>query len=528
MSRKNLPSFQLPKESVQWAIRHIHRFGDTDILPVPAEYEAVLKALDTVAGSLSAIDLNKHYFKVPRRVAVPKASGGFRVASQLSPDDAILFTALAHFIAPQIEQARISADELKSCSFRLDIKGNGQLFKPGFGYDDFNRATETHLKNTAIRFVLAVDLADFYNQISHHRIANNLEASGIATELFTTVENVVNSLASNHHSRGLPIGPAASIVFAEAAALDLDEFLKGKGVAFCRYVDDFRFFFRSEGEALSFLAEFTEVLFMNHRLATNTTKTKLWGKDVFGGEVVDQEAWEEEKKQAHLMNLIRSRSDSCEPVTVEDLTATDVNKATRKAIDELFERAEKSEPLLVGLAKFVFQRGKALKSTMFADRLIKNLDHFAPVTGDVVDYVSAVDGTNKKGLLKAVYDWLRRDSIAAGCQYMKEWAGHVSARCAPALFAKWDEFDSVAADFPTDVFNRHAPLVAARLMQRSFIRALKEKIDSQEDCAKRAIILASSVLADDEKQHWLSRFGNKNDAVFDACVNYARTHRNLI
>lgn len=297
MSRKSPLPYLLPEASIAWAIRHIDRFGDTDILPIPADYKAITADSNRVAVELGKVCLADHYAKVPRRVAVPKPSGGFRIGSQLAPDDAILFTALAHKIAPTIESSRLSSIE-GSCSYRIDIQGNGQFFVPGLGYDAFNNVTESHLREERIRFVLAVDLADYYNQISHHRIANNMNSAGLPDCDAAAVESFLNKLASNHHSRGLPIGPTASVIFAEAASLDIDQFIRDRGVRFCRYVDDFRFFFFDRVSAHTFLAEFTEMLFANHRLATNTAKTRLWAKDKYGDEIVDGEALEEAKSRS--------------------------------------------------------------------------------------------------------------------------------------------------------------------------------------------------------------------------------------
>ena len=527
MAHKSLPPFFLSEDSIKWAIRHIVRFGDTDILPAPLEFRAALIHVHEIAKRLSLLDINKHYYQVPRRVASPKPTGGFRVASQLSPSDAILFTALANFVAPQIEEARLPRSLLTSCSFRLDINANGQFFVPGFGYDDFNKATEINVRRPEIRYVLSVDLADFYNQISHHRIANNMESVGIESHTVMTVEKTLDCLASNHHSRGLPIGPAASIIFAEAATLDIDEFIRGKGVSFCRYVDDFRFFFQDKTESNTFLAQLTEVLFTNHRLATNTTKTKLWSKDAFGSEIVDGEALEEERKQLHLMAMIRSKSDSCAAVDENFISNSDRNEATRKAIDELFARAQKSEPLLVGLAKFVLQRGKALRTAEFASKLVEKLDHFAPVVTDVVDYITTIDAKNKKGLLRQVYDWLSKNSVFSNSSFMQEWTGHLAAKCVESLFPQWEDYEQSCDKLPSSVKNRYSPLAAARMMQRGFIRSLKERIDSQDEAAKRSIILSTCILADDEKKHWLSRFQQSNDVLLDACVLFARNSKTL-
>lgn len=527
---KTLEPYYLPRSSIAWAIKHLDKFGDTDIFPVPIEFQIVNKNSALAVEALSEKDLTKHQYLVPRRTAVPKSMGGFRVASQLSPIDAILFTGLAHHVSPNVEHARLSRSRQESCSFRLDLKENGQFFVPGFGFGDFNRATERHIRDPRTKFVLSVDLADFYNQISHHRIANNMESVGFDPSEFRTAEHILDRFSSNHHSRGLPIGPTASIIFAEIASLDIDSFIVGRGIKFCRYVDDFRFFFDSKEKALCFLSEFSEVLFTNHRLATNTTKTKLWSTESFNGEIIDEDLLEEEKQEAHLMAIIRSRSESCAPGDEEDTenaSPEERNEATRNAIDELFSRVESAEPLPTGLAKFVLHRGRTLKTTKFTNRLLDNLDHFIPVVGDVVNYITSIDGKNRNGYLRRTYDWLTNESIIRDCAFMHEWAGFLSSRFCDSLWSNWEEYETAVSKIPKNVVDRSTPLAAARFRNWGYIRLLKERIDAYDESSRRAIVIASCVLSDDEKKHWLSRFDKSGDIILDSCVKFARSNTSI-
>lgn len=247
---KSADRFLLAEYQYQWAIRHLSRFGDTDILPVPVEYSVVAKDCGPVSADLANRNLLEHYFRVPRRLAVPKGGIGFRIASQLHPEDTIFITALSYHVSQFVENARPPKSEHISCSFRLDLGDNGQFFEEGFGYRNFNKKTEHYISHSDVNIVLSVDIADFYSNLSHHRIANNLEAVGVSLDAVQTIESMLNQLASNHHSRGIPIGSSGAIVISEAAVLDIDEFLLKRGVKFCRYVDDFRFFFSERREAL--------------------------------------------------------------------------------------------------------------------------------------------------------------------------------------------------------------------------------------------------------------------------------------
>ncbi|MGL4401369.1 MAG: hypothetical protein ACRCXD_16005, partial [Luteolibacter sp.] len=64
---KELDPFYLPESSITWAIKHLDKFGDTDIFPIPVEFRALSKNASHVAKELSQRDLAKHQYSVPRR-----------------------------------------------------------------------------------------------------------------------------------------------------------------------------------------------------------------------------------------------------------------------------------------------------------------------------------------------------------------------------------------------------------------------------------------------------------------------------
>ncbi len=269
------------------------------------------------------------------------------------------------------------------------------------------------------------------------------------------------------------------------------------------------------------------MLFGNHRLATNTEKTMLWSKSEFGGQVYNGEALEEEYRQIELMNVVRSRSSSDEPSHPGAASGAEMNQATRRAIDELFSRVESSEPIQVGLAKFVLRRAAVLRTTKFISRLLDNLDHFLPVVGDVVDFTLAVDSSGNKGLLKGVYDWLTDDSKMSSTPFLQEWSANLLAKHPLDLMNSWSNVEAAYEEIPQDISNRYISLAAARAGNWGCVRSMKENIDSSDDASKRATILSACILPKDEKDHWLTRFSNSPDVVIKACAQYARANRKI-
>jgi hypothetical protein len=95
------PDF-LDMASIDWALTHILRHGDTDLFPVPFEYEAITNSWANLRKRISAIDLTTYEVRPATRMLLPKQAFGFRVALQLDPIDTIVYTALAYECADAI------------------------------------------------------------------------------------------------------------------------------------------------------------------------------------------------------------------------------------------------------------------------------------------------------------------------------------------------------------------------------------------------------------------------------------------
>lgn len=172
----------LQHESIDWAVTHIRRYGDTDIFPVPFEYEAIKHSWLNLKDAITKIDIAAYEARPFRRMLVPKQGGGFRVAMQLDPLDTIIYTALAYEAAGYVEAFRLPLDCKVACSYRVEVGPKGELFRKNNGWDDFHSKSQELAQSGAFEFVVTADIADFYNQIGHHRVRNALELAGVDKE----------------------------------------------------------------------------------------------------------------------------------------------------------------------------------------------------------------------------------------------------------------------------------------------------------------------------------------------------------
>jgi len=242
------------------------KFGDTDIFPVPFEIEAVNHSWQPLQKKLMSLDLATYRIGAIRRTLVPKPNAGFRVATQLDPLDSLVYTALIYEAAEAIEQSRVSLSQRVACSYRIKLDAGGSFFRSDNGWSDFQQRSSELANSGNFTHVLFADVSDFYNQIYHHRLENALADANLSDERRRNVIKFISQLTAAQ-SRGIPVGPYASILLAEACLNDVDVFLLRKGYTHVRYVDDFRIFCPTERNALTVLHDLSEYLYTSQRLS---------------------------------------------------------------------------------------------------------------------------------------------------------------------------------------------------------------------------------------------------------------------
>src|SRR5262249_43699154 len=183
----------------------------------------------------------------------------------------LIYTALTYKVADAIESRRVEVDRSVACSYRIKTTPGGYFFHNDKGYESFfNKCFEL---NNRYSYVLATDINNFYNSIYLHRLQNPIESCDPnLEEVSKAIEDFLLSL-NNGPSIGIPVGPAPSIVMAEALMIDVDEFILDKEIQYVRYVDDLRLFSNSLNELRMLLADLTHYLYNVHRLTLSSSKT---------------------------------------------------------------------------------------------------------------------------------------------------------------------------------------------------------------------------------------------------------------
>ena len=245
----------LQKNSIKWAIEFLTRHSDGDIFPKVLELEAIRASVDEFCSKVEGKSLNDFVTKACRRFIVPKDDISYRQATQLHPQDSLLLSALVYQYGAGIEGRRLKSDTVFSYRFAPTIDEG--LYSSKTAWNDFWTSAYYKSRNTSV--ILYCDIADFYNQIYHHTVENQLIASGFPNQAVKWIVSLLESTTAGV-SRGVPIGPHAIHLIAEATLIPIDNSMKTNGLQFLRYADDIIVFCPSNKAAQSALSLMANIL----------------------------------------------------------------------------------------------------------------------------------------------------------------------------------------------------------------------------------------------------------------------------
>jgi len=158
--------------SLRQAKEHLIREGDTDIFPKLFEIDAIVSEWDIIEDELMKRPVGSYKWVGGRRAIIPKGKYSFRVATQLDPIDTLVLTALIFEYGSNLEDMRMSVEENVVFSYRFS-PDSGLLYDAET--DWYRRFWSKSLEKARdSNYVVMTDVTDYYNQIYHHVVENQL------------------------------------------------------------------------------------------------------------------------------------------------------------------------------------------------------------------------------------------------------------------------------------------------------------------------------------------------------------------
>ncbi|MDP9295796.1 MAG: RNA-directed DNA polymerase [Actinomycetota bacterium] len=181
---------------------------------------------------------------------IPKRHGGFRVIARLAPPDDIRYRNAVAMIAARVESSLPAAVVAERATTGRDAFARGPAFSTE-GYRSARRRFRSRARALARSRPGAVVLADVrscFASITAEVVGERLLRLGCHPAEVGSVLSILERFGE-HGVAGLPVGPHASAVLANAVLGAADEAIAASGARHLRWVDDFLVFPRRERDA---------------------------------------------------------------------------------------------------------------------------------------------------------------------------------------------------------------------------------------------------------------------------------------
>lgn len=520
------------ENSLEWSIKHLVKFYLSDFYPRPFEINAIQHNWPQVKAYILSLDLTNYTPKPPQITLAPKPNCNFRVVHQLDLIDSLVYTSLVYEISAIIESFRIPKTKKIACSYRIKPDTEGSFFdKDDAGWENFTSKTEELIAKYHDNYVLICDIADFYNQIYIHQIRNLISEAGKGKydEQARVLEDFLLSM-NNKNSKGIPVGPAASILLAELIMADIDNKILGYTEDFVRWVDDIRIFFKTKEEAIFVLHELTHYLYINHRLVFSGEKTTIKS-------AIEFEKRNFKNKTKLEQEIVLRKTEELAFAKMEEFFSELPPYNYYEAFDEdvyseIFAKISQEKQFSILSGAYYDLLVKTLESDRFDSALLRhilrkasryrirsilpivlnNFEKLIPIIREVVIYLNNVINEGVVMNHKADLNQIFRTHFST-LPYVNIWLSYLLQN---ECFNKTELPEGYG-----DILNiRNQALIAFRKKDITWVKSNKEKINDLGPWDRRAIIFSSLLLSKDEMRVWLKSVTARGDIIDKSIASY--------
>jgi hypothetical protein len=515
---------------LEWALKHLQKYYHSDFYPKIFEFQAISHNWEQVKAYILSIDLDNYSPKSPQIDLAPKPNGTFRIVHQLDPIDSLIYTALIREVCEVVESYRIPEVEKVACSYRIKPDLEGSFFSDDTGWDTLRARSGALAEKYSAGFVMVADITDFYNQIYTHRIENLIEEAGKGT--FDDQARILESFLlglNKKTSRGIPVGPAPSIVLSELIMASIDKAICPHTKDFVRYADDITMFFQKREDAIYAHHELTQYLYTYHRLVFSGEKTKVLSTKRYLERYTRDEEQEENA-------AVMARAEGLALGKVKDLMAGlspyeaaryDEDEEYEKALAEVmkddkfdllsktyYELLQKSISVHVdyALVRHVLRRAARYRIRRMVPLVLDSFERLLPVIRETVVYLNAVINKDSVTMCRAKFEsilsgyWMRLPFVNLWISYLLQNQSFVGS--------------DLPSSYSVIRSTRDKALIALRNGDTTWIRGFRDGIDALGPWDKRAVLYCSRALPFDEMTPWVEAVGASGDVVESSIARF--------
>lgn len=493
----------LQAASIDWAVDFVASHSDGDLFPKLPEMEALLAMKPEFISLVEGKQLSSFSPGACRRFIVPKDEISYRQATQLDPQDSIILSAIIHQFGTGIENRRLPADVVFSYRFKPTLSDG--LYGNTSAWNDF--WTKAHTLSNQHQHILYCDIADFYNQVYHHTVENQLISSSMPNQAIKWVISLLESTTAGV-SRGVPIGPHAVHLIAEATLIPIDNSLQQSGLTFIRYADDIIVFCDNDKDAKSALALLASILDKQQRLMLQRHKTKFYNPTDFRtlcAEMIQDRPIS--KNEASLLSIIKKYSggNPYRTITYNQITPSDWASISETAIRNVIEDYLSRPHVDFIRLRWFYRRLSQIGHPGAIEVSLQNLEKLGPCFANICFYLASVQSVDSNL-------WKNIGGRLLGLLDLDEVKQHEYFRLSIlSLFSRnthMNHFSSLTKLYQaSDPFVRREVLLAAKVNGAfDWIREHKESFNLMDPWQKMAYLYCTSGWPADEKKYFINRW----------------------
>ncbi|MDA9419306.1 Retron-type reverse transcriptase [Bradyrhizobium sp. CCBAU 11430] len=502
----------LSRDSIKWAIANVTAHSDGDLFPRVTEIEAISDLADDFVNLIEGKPLTEFTPGAHRRFIVPKDEVSYRQATQLDPQDNIILSSVLHQYGEGIENRR--GPPSKIFSYRFHPTEQHGLYDRHSSWNEFwNTAAERGLESGSI---LYCDISDFYNQIYHHTLENQLIASGFPNQVTKWIITLMESTTAGV-SRGVPIGPHAAHLLAEASLIPVDNSMSSVGMNFIRYADDIIIFDDNLSDSKRSLGRLATILDKQQRLTLQKHKTRFFHSSDFSrycaGMIEDRPINSEEAQILHIVRRYSGgdpyRTVSYDEIRPEDWTAFSEGML-KSVIEDYIATAETDFIRLRWFYRRLAQIGHPGAIRVSLD----NIERLTPCFASICSYLASVQNISQNdwlGIGAKFIELLETESIAES-EYFR-----LSILSLFSRNSSINHFSELAKRYAgSDPFAKREILLAAKTSNATdWLREFKEDFEGMDAWQKRAYLYCTQLFPADERKYFINRwtFSRPFDAI---------------
>ncbi|MCV3240645.1 RNA-directed DNA polymerase [Mesorhizobium sp. ZC-5] len=222
------------------------------------------------------------------RVRPPRPGPAYsRPGSILLPKDRLFYQLLADKAAPIIEA---KTDQSRSFSHQLEDGGSPSMFKSTRAcWAELQKALSRHSSGKKNKYVVKIDVANFFGSLNQHTLINVLADAGYPTKFLTRLEALLTAYTGERSSRGIIQGIYPSDLLGNFYMEPIDRFLADQDIPSARYVDDMYIFLSSVDASEQLMRQLIPEL-RSYDLVLNEAKSAIMPKTALNTEEPDLEA----------------------------------------------------------------------------------------------------------------------------------------------------------------------------------------------------------------------------------------------